>query len=131
MRIELANTYDFVKVAELLNKIVGDINEGKTWFWSHDTSTLKEEVEIFTYCSPRVIQTLTKLMNYTEYEPMNLPCGGTAYFDEGSGISYRCECGSVVGSIGQPQSCKDEEAKWDSWSSLGGKGWDYFAGKTK
>lgn len=57
---------------------------------------------------------------------MKLPCGGIAYFDEDSGISYRCElCGAVVGSIGQPQSCKDEMTKWDNWVALGGKGWDY------
>jgi len=65
------------------------------------------------------------------FNPMYLPCGGTAYFDESSGISYRCECGSVVGSIGQPQSCKDEAAKWDNWEHLGGKGWDYFEGCSK
>jgi len=58
--------------------------------------------------------------------PLNLPCGGTAYFDVDSGISYRCECGAVVGSIGQPQACKDEAAKWEAWKALGGKGWDYF-----
>ena len=59
---------------------------------------------------------------------MKLPCGGWAYFDTSSGISYRCEdCGAVVGSIGQPQHCKDEMAKWDNWQKLGGQGWDYFA----
>jgi hypothetical protein len=26
-----------------------------------------------------------------------------------------------------PKACKDEEAKWEMWQSLGGKGWDYFA----
>jgi len=62
---------------------------------------------------------------------MFLPCGGTAWFDTSSGIAYRCEdCGAVVGSIGQPQSCKDEADKWDNWEKLGGKGWDYF-GKEK
>ena len=66
---------------------------------------------------------------YHLYDPMHLPCGGTAYWDEGSGISYRCECGSVVGSIGMPQSCKDEAQKYDNWKKLGGKGWDYFAKK--
>lgn len=65
---------------------------------------------------------------YHLYDPMNLPCGGTAYWDESSGISYRCECGAVVGSIGMPQSCKDEATKWDNWKKLGGEGWDYFAG---
>jgi hypothetical protein len=38
-----------------------------------------------------------------KHDLMRLPCGGIAYFDESSGISYRCECGAVVGSIGQPQ----------------------------
>lgn len=57
---------------------------------------------------------------------IKLPCGGTAYFDEDSGISYRCECGAVVGSIGQSQHCKDEAKKWEAWKQLGGKDWDYF-----
>ena len=57
---------------------------------------------------------------------IKLPCGSTAYFDESSGISYRCECGAVVGSIGQPQHCKDEAKKWEAWKALGGKEWDYF-----
>ena len=61
-------------------------------------------------------------------DPMRLPCGGTAYFDESSGISYRCECGAVVGSIGMPQSCKDEVDKYRAWEAIGGKGWDYFEG---
>ena len=40
-----------------------------------------------------------------------------------------CEmCGTVVGSIGQPQSCKDEIAKYENWQKLGGKGWDYKKG---
>lgn len=60
-------------------------------------------------------------------DPMPLPCGGTAYWDESSGISYRCECGAVVGSIGMPKYCKDEAAKWRLMELLGGKGWDYFA----
>ena len=60
--------------------------------------------------------------------PMKLPCGGTAYFDEASGISYRCEdCGAVVGSIGQPRECVEEAKKYDNWEKLGGEGWDYFA----
>lgn len=61
-------------------------------------------------------------------DPMRLPCGGTAYFDKSSGISYRCECGAVVGSIGMPQSCKDEADKYRAWEAIGGKGWDYFEG---
>jgi hypothetical protein len=62
-------------------------------------------------------------------DPMRLPCGGTAYWDESSGISYRCECGAVVGSIGMPQECKDAAKKYDNWQALGGKAWDYFAGE--
>lgn len=67
-----------------------------------------------------------------DYNPKYLPCGGTAYFDEASGISYRCaDCMAVVGSIGQPQSCKNEAKKWDAWVELGGKGWDYNRGEPK
>jgi len=65
-----------------------------------------------------------------EMDIMRLPCGGTAYFDEGSGISYRCElCGAVVGSIGQPQQCKEEAEKYENWQRLGGRGWDYSRGE--
>lgn len=64
-----------------------------------------------------------------EVKPMYLPCGGIAYFDEGSGCSHRCECGATVGSIGQPQSCKDEAQKYRNWEGLGGKGWDYDKGE--
>ncbi len=75
-------------------------------------------------------------MMYELYEekldPMYLPCGGTAYFDEGAGYGYRCwTCMAVVGSIGQPQSCKDEEQKYTNWKSLGGKGWNYDKGCPK
>ena len=64
----------------------------------------------------------------SEMDVMKLPCGGIAYFDEDSGISYRCElCNAVVGSIGQPKRCKEEAQKHDNWKTLGGKGWDYFA----
>lgn len=35
-------------------------------------------------------------------------CGGVPVFDRESGMSYRCDkCWAVIGSIGQPQSCKD------------------------
>lgn len=65
-------------------------------------------------------------------KPMYLPCGGTAYFDFSSGISYRCEhCGAVVGSIGQPDYCKGEAKKYENWEKLGGKGWDYEKGCAK
>ena len=61
-----------------------------------------------------------------DFKPMNLPCGGTAVFDEGSGISYRClDCLAVVGSTGQPQECKDAAKKYENWQKLGGKGWNY------
>jgi hypothetical protein len=66
--------------------------------------------------------------NTKNLPPIHLPCGGTAYFDRGSGISYRCECGATVGSIGMSQHCKDEQTKWDNWKKLGGKGWDVFTG---
>jgi hypothetical protein len=55
------------------------------------------------------------------------PCGGVALFD--GDYSYRCmDCFAVIGSMGQPQSCKDEAAKYDNWKELGGKGWDYDNG---
>jgi hypothetical protein len=58
-----------------------------------------------------------------------LPCGASAYFDESSGISYRCNsCGAVVGSIGQPDRCSEESQKWKTLKALGGKGWDYKRG---
>jgi hypothetical protein len=69
-----------------------------------------------------------------EFNPraMHLPCGGTARWDESSGISYRCEhCGAVVGSMGQPQRCKDEAQKYENWQRLGGRGWDYSKAKSK
>ena len=33
---------------------------------------------------------------------------------------------AVVGSIGQPKSCKDIAEKYENWAKLGGKDWDYF-----
>lgn len=62
-------------------------------------------------------------------QPMYLPCGGTAYFDEGSGISYRCECGAVVGSIGQSRSCKEEIDKWRAYEQAGLWKWNYQTGE--
>lgn len=62
--------------------------------------------------------------------PMHLPCGGTAYFDESSGISYRCElCGAVVGSIGMAWQCKDELKKWEIYEKQGLWKWDFTVGK--
>lgn len=61
--------------------------------------------------------------------PLYLPCGGRAEFDEGAGYGHRCwDCMAVVGSIGQPQHCKDEAKKYDNWKQMGGKGWDYKRG---
>lgn len=65
-------------------------------------------------------------------DPMRLPCGGTARFDEASGIGYRCEdCMAVVGSVGQPKSCKEEAEKYLNWERIGGTGWDYKKGAPK
>lgn len=74
---------------------------------------------------------MTVYADNVNYNPLYLPCGGVAYFDESSGIGYRCECGAVVGSIGQPRSCKEEADKYKNWEQLGGKGWDYNKGKPK
>ena len=60
-----------------------------------------------------------------------LPCGGVAYFDESSGISYRCgECNAVVGSIGQPRSCREEADKWRAYEEAGMWRWDYNRGES-
>lgn len=64
--------------------------------------------------------------------PIYLPCGGKAYFDIESSISYRCEhCLAVVGSTGQSKSCKDVAEKWEIVKTLGGNGWDYEKGEPK
>ena len=58
--------------------------------------------------------------------PIQLPCGGIAYFDKESGISFRCiDCFATVGSIGMPRHCKEEADKWEVQKALGGAGWDY------
>lgn len=63
-------------------------------------------------------------------QSLKLPCGGHAYFDFDSGISYRCiYCNAVVGSVGQPQHCQDEAKKWELAEKLGGQGWDYEKGE--
>jgi hypothetical protein len=36
---------------------------------------------------------------------------------------------AVVGSIGQPQHCKDEAKKYENWTALGGKSWNYEKGE--
>jgi hypothetical protein len=35
---------------------------------------------------------------------------------------------AVVGSMGQPQHCKDEAKKYENWEAMGGKGWNYKKG---
>lgn len=63
------------------------------------------------------------------FPPMYQPCGSIAYFDHGSGISYRCDtCFATIGSIGQPRECVDEAKKYKNWKEMGGKGWDYNKG---
>lgn len=57
-----------------------------------------------------------------------LPCGSRAHFD--GDFSYRCaDCFAVVGSVGQPVRCQEEEHKWKNFKRLGGKGWDYELGQ--
>lgn len=63
-------------------------------------------------------------------DEIKLPCGGTAYFDHDSGFSYRCStCYAVIGSIGQPEECKDAAQMYANWEALGGQNWDYKLGK--
>ena len=65
-------------------------------------------------------------------DKIHLPCGGTAYFDDGSGCSHRCECGATVGSIGMPKRCKEAEEKYVMLKLLGSKAyWDYDTGEEK
>ena len=68
--------------------------------------------------------------DFKVFKPQHLPCGGTAYFDFGSGISYRCEtCGAVVGSIGQPRECSEEAKKYEAYEKAGMWKWDYTKGE--
>ena len=70
-------------------------------------------------------------LEHNSPRPIHLPCGGIAYFDESSCISYRCEdCMAVVGSIGQPRHCVEEAEKYEMVKILGGKGWDYSKGSS-
>jgi hypothetical protein len=63
---------------------------------------------------------------------MYLPCGGEANFDHSSGISYRCEmCLAVVGSVGQPRSCREEALKWEAYEKAGMWRWDYDKGESR
>ena len=65
---------------------------------------------------------MSQEIEYGLGKPVHLPCGGAAYFDQDSGISYRCEtCFAVVGSIGMPRSCKEEFDKEKMIAILAGK----------
>ena len=65
---------------------------------------------------------MSREIEYGLGKPAHLPCGGVAYFDQDSGISYRCEtCFAVVGSIGMPRSCKEEFDKEKMIAILAGK----------
>jgi len=61
-------------------------------------------------------------MEYYYKDSVELLCGNLAYFDEDSGIAYRCEtCGAVVGSVGMPRLCKELYEKEKVWNILKGK----------
>jgi len=63
---------------------------------------------------------------------MSMPCGSVAEFDHGAGYGYRChDCMAVIGSIGQPRSCKEEQEKYRNWAKVGGKDWEYFPNDEK
>lgn len=79
---------------------------------------------------------LSDKLYYDIIAPLYLPCGGTAYWDEGSGCSHRCaDCMATVGSIGMPRDCKHEMDKYEKvLPALGSKiYWDFNEGceKTK
>jgi hypothetical protein len=65
------------------------------------------------------------------YDALRLPCGGTAYYDEGSGCAHRCKCGAVVGSVSMPRECKSALDKYDIvLPALGSKiRWDFYRGR--
>jgi hypothetical protein len=66
------------------------------------------------------------------HKTMYLPCGGEANFDHGSGISYCCEmCLAVIGSVGQPRSCRAEMDKWSAYEAAGMWRWDYDQGRSR
>ena len=61
-----------------------------------------------------------------------LPCAAVAVFDVPSEMGYRCmQCDAMVGSVGQPQRCREEAEKWKTIEALGGSGWDYAVGEQK
>lgn len=58
-----------------------------------------------------------------------MPCGSVAYWDSDCGTGYRCQsCFAIIGSIGQPRSCKEEQEKYVTLKALGGGSWDYLTG---
>jgi hypothetical protein len=63
---------------------------------------------------------------------IQMPCGNTAEFDYGGGCGYRCwRCMALIGSIAMPKQCNEEIDKYRALEALGGKGWDYNAGRQK
>ena len=72
-----------------------------------------------------------KRLEENEYPPMQLPCGGIAWLDpDSSTYGFRCSsCFAVVGSVGQPRDCREEESKWEVQKTLGGRGWNYVKGE--
>lgn len=69
---------------------------------------------------------------YPKYQHIFLPCAALAIFDVPSEMGYRCtQCGAMVGSIAQPDHCKQEADKWKNLEAMGGKGWDYQLGQQK
>ena len=61
-------------------------------------------------------------MNQSLLDPIPLPCGGTAYWDESSGISYRCDtCMAVLGSIGMPSQCRQAYRDMELLDVIAGK----------
>lgn len=65
-----------------------------------------------------------------EYEPLLLPCGSVAEFDEGSGCSHRCwTCMATLGSVAMPDRCREEILKWEAYEKQKLWKWDYTKGK--
>lgn len=59
-------------------------------------------------------------------EPLYLPCGGMAFWDEDKLSGHRCTtCGQIIGSETQPKKCIDLLNQYLLVASLGGKGWDF------
>ncbi|HET8688543.1 MAG TPA: hypothetical protein VFM18_18170 [Methanosarcina sp.] len=66
-------------------------------------------------------------MNRWQPDVIELPCGSWACFDVDSGMGYRCmRCEAMVGSVGQPDHCKEEAEKWKVNKLLGGMSWEEY-----